>query len=121
MTDERLAELEGLARAATPGPWEVETTPRPSGTGVYRRGLTITSPGKPNRTYPHMPGIVAMIGGSSSFENEPALADADRDFIAAARTAVPELVAEVRRLRADLARCEENDPHWFAMNVRSED
>lgn len=39
-------------------------------------------------------------------DSSPVLSESDADFVAAARTAVPALIAEVRRLRAKLARCQ---------------
>ncbi|MFN7185996.1 MAG: hypothetical protein ACK5VE_06490 [Alphaproteobacteria bacterium] len=68
MTEQELADLDALAAAATPGPWEqIDSRAYSSGTGLQ----------------------VCLC-------NET---DADAAFIAAARTAVPALVAEVRRLR----------------------
>ncbi len=69
MTDGQLAELERLASAATPAPWTCE-------------------PG---------PYFEIMDG-----ENRPVRASwfgGNARFIAAARTAIPALIAEVRRLR----------------------
>jgi uncharacterized small protein (DUF1192 family) len=86
ITDERLAELTRLVSAAAPGPWG------------YGRALCCDGMGwveGPTRTV-------------CSFDKESthvhAVNAVDAEFIAAARQAVPELVAEVRRLRADLAR-----------------
>lgn len=68
MTEQELADLDALAAAATPGPWEqIDSRAYSSGTGLQ----------------------VCLC-------NET---DADAAFIAAARTAVPALVAEVRRLQ----------------------
>lgn len=76
MNEERLAELEQLASEASSGPWSV---------GQFWIGDLCL-----HRVY--------------SFEAEP-IADLrylhDAAFIAAARAAVPALVAEVRRLRAE--------------------
>jgi hypothetical protein len=172
MTDERLAELEGLAGAATPGPWKAT-----EGEMCKEYFQVIDVP----------TGCEIIDKENGGCASDPCPDDVffspeNARFIAAARTAVPELVAEVRRLReaerqrhgqkceacglhgpgaklvsihvtngvfcvcplcleqvnrknpelaslraeverlrADLAKCEENDPHWFAMNVRGED
>lgn len=77
MTEEELARLEALAAAATPGPWtERLDETRPDWRRVYGEGRDIA----------YMPPWATTV--------EP-----DAAFIAAARTAVPKLVAEVRRLR----------------------
>lgn len=79
MTEQQLADLDALAAAATPGPWEqIDSRAYSSGTGLQ----------------------VCLC-------NET---DADAAFIAAARTAVPALVAEVRRLRHELARAMTHAP-----------
>jgi hypothetical protein len=72
MTNEQLDEIEARANAATPGPWE-----------VLNKWWVI----------PH---------GKSEWDGEicgNVYQDGDSDFIAAARSDVPALVAEVRRLR----------------------
>lgn len=83
ITEEQLAELERLEREATPGPWLVEDK-----RGWWRvRG----------------PGGVAFDDGSACNEYN-AECDADtRDLIVAARNALPQLLAEVRRLRDENA------------------
>jgi hypothetical protein len=77
MTPEHLAELERLADAATPGPWTTGT-----GTNGLHPWEVVTSP--------HLPAV--------EMHGDDATAVADAVFIAAARQAVPALVAEVRRL-----------------------
>lgn len=90
MTPDELARLKALADAATPGPWRVvPPCPHPideSGDcGCFRGGDVVALPGEPA---------------------------ADADFTAAARTAVPALIAEVARLRAVLRQIAEGDlPH----------
>lgn len=74
MTDDRLTELAALAEAAMPPEWEVQRFPGRS--DVWSVAI-----------------------------NEPVCqlcSPEDATFIAAAREAVPELLAEVRRMRADL-------------------
>lgn len=79
MTDERLAELERLANAATPGPW----FPRWGGEPGYVYSQSAER-------------VIAMLAD----EQNDGLPRPNSQLIAAARTAVPELIAEVRRLRA---------------------
>ena len=81
MTEAELAEIEALAKAATPGPWK-----RVFGDGEY----FVTSPTN-DEDNPVM----------SNTDFYPAAVTAeDQAFCAAARSAVPLLIAEVRRLRA---------------------
>jgi hypothetical protein len=76
MTDAELDALEKLAAAATPGPWTIQFTTM--STRVY---------GPPESFVCGMPAI-----------DDPTV-EPDAHFIAAAREAVPALIAEVRRLR----------------------
>jgi hypothetical protein len=78
MTEQELQAIEALAAAATPGPWEAGND---IGEGeVY--------------------GVdgYAVVGAAAQAWTRREV-DANTRFIAAARTAVPALVAEVRRLR----------------------
>ncbi len=86
MTDSDLDELERLAAAATPGPWFINTNGDPPEDAGF---IGIDSRGD----QPVYPDVAA----SDAFGRGRGLADAM--FCARARTAVPELVAEVRRLR----------------------
>jgi hypothetical protein len=105
MTEERLAELEALEKGATAGPWLVT---RESGQGW----LIATIEGEDERqvnvvTNGTAPGIKTFPG-------------ADAALIAEARNALPELLAEVRRLRAAceaaLAKAEQcSDPYVCEM------
>lgn len=81
----RLAEIDALAAAATEGPWEItyDHDDRPD------TGLSVKFP--------------TAIGPFTWIEHPTPREDADSAFVAAARTAVPALVAEVRRLQADWA------------------
>lgn len=82
MTD--LDELERLAAAASSGPW------RPSS---WKEARFVTK----------ADGVCLWDEtGALDGAGEPEMAEADAAFIAASRTAVPELVAEVRRLRREL-------------------
>jgi len=75
-----LDELEALEKSATPGPWEV---------GQY--------------TYSVMNKNGAMLCSSTYAALKSPEKDALCDFIAHAREDVPALIAEIERLRAELA------------------
>lgn len=86
--DETLANLRRLAEAATPGPWKWYDAP-----GVKwddPKSCSFDSR-QPNRTAPY------YCTGPHTDTSEQAATDAA--FIAAAREAVPALVAEIERLR----------------------
>ncbi len=76
MDEKRLAEIEARANAATPGPWE------PEHRGVVGNDVFIVED--------------CVTAGWDAYR-------ANQAFIATARTDVPALVAEVRRLTAALA------------------
>lgn len=85
MTDDELNRLQALCDAATPGPWWVSDD-----------GLNDVWNGEEEFAENLIaPGCVRH--GEAPSER----IRADQDFIAAARTALPELIAEVRRLRAE--------------------
>lgn len=84
-TAEQLAEWKRLADAATPGPW-IWPGDSMYGNGGEREGDCFDPP------------IIETDSGHYGPEEN------DRDFIAAARTAVPSLIAEVGRLREALAK-----------------
>ena len=101
MTDERLAELERLANAATPGPWrvvekrmKVRKSDGGSWTSWVTKEIATAARGEDDRVvgceYSSLAHDAYLFWGS----------EADPEFVATARTAVPELLAEVRRLRA---------------------
>ena len=78
MTKEYLSDLEALARSATSGPWEV---------GDPYDGRTSD--------------LIAVFGMGMEVACTQSVSDAA--LIAASREAVPALIKEVRRLRAELA------------------
>jgi hypothetical protein len=88
VTEEELAEIEGRAAAASPGPWTsfVEGRDHQSGDDFIR----ISGSDAEDDMY------VSRYGASGS---RPA-STADQVFIAHARQDVPALIAEIRRLRA---------------------
>ena len=75
ISEEELSRIETLSSAATAGPWQsfIEGRDHESGSSFVRTPV----------------GDIELSGASRS----------DQDFIAAARSAVPSLVAEIRRLR----------------------
>ena len=88
MTDNELSKLRALTDSATPGPWSA--MPFDDCSRVYS--------GEP------LKGRLVVI---SPYEYNPR-DEEDAAFIAAARTAVPALIGEVERLRADLSRLTRN-------------
>lgn len=103
MKDSYLKQLKKLAEAATPGPWlerqdldyyqagtylghgPMKYVPRKDGRGNELVSCSIEE-------VEYFADDVVRIEGT----------DADQDFIAEARTAVPQLIAEVERLREEL-------------------
>ena len=90
MNDERLTELRALADAATSGPWKVSDTPLAPD---FENAWVVLEDGRD--------GLHAGYDGQFSV--------ADAAFIAASRTAIPELLDEVERLRAELEEWRESD------------
>jgi hypothetical protein len=88
MTEDDLQAIEARANAATPGPWA-------TGAGKVEGGQVRELVIAPNDDV-----IVAIAYGG--FGNPVDRTTQDRTFIASARTDVPKLVAEVRRLREAL-------------------
>lgn len=88
MDEERLAEIEARANAATPGPWEAGESAFDSSTG----GGSCLGVFAPTKYSPR-----ALLANEVFDE-------ADAAFIAHARADVPDLVAEMRRLRDTLER-----------------
>lgn len=87
--------VEARVNAATPGPWGVG-----NGTNVVR-GLEVTGCG----SYTCIQSVAEIDDDRCDWDRDEAVEvdqEDDADFIAAARQDVPRLVAEVRRLRAEL-------------------
>jgi hypothetical protein len=84
MTDQRLAEIEARWHGTTPGPWEY-TPQQKTGYGE------VTSPGRTICDVWNEPGTKGVVASANGLA------------IAAAPSDVRELVAEVRKLRAELA------------------
>ena len=106
MTSEQLATLQALADAATPGPWHKDPTP-----GMPYDVGRVHQDGDWDETAPCLWLVATTNIRLGNTEDAPMAGDyrfdqtiADAAFIAASRSAVPELIAEVRRLRAALAK-----------------
>lgn len=84
---QRLAEILARAEAATPGPWCTDAWEIYQGTE-------------------YEPGFSAWIGETCRGTSTPEQDRADAEFVAAARTDVPELVAAVQLLTAEVAELE---------------
>jgi hypothetical protein len=98
ISPDRLAEIRDRAQAATPGPWRTHDT------YVHDGGycMTVLS-GDGNSTEPR-----AWLPTFSNATGSPMArnVEADAEFMAAARQDVPELLAEVDRLTAELAKAQ---------------
>jgi hypothetical protein len=103
MTDDELAAIEDRATKATTGPWlQGEWTgrctrshfPHPGPPGCRYENQFLDA--APFDRYVSTEGLATLIGGN---DYGPWLNPEDARFIAAARSDVPALVAEVRRLR----------------------
>lgn len=93
MTDSDIQRLEALCEKATPGPWRVDAGARQSTAwveaGTQSEPMTIADCDVLRRTR-----------GRRSPRPLADQCDRDADFIAAARTALPAALAEIRRLKA---------------------
>lgn len=96
ITDAQLDEWERLAEQATPGPWTFGRELHGNQVGEtwfpFDKGHELFPPSQEECGLDFQPGGPVAMVSDGEFANTP--------FIAAARTAVPALVAEVRRLRA---------------------
>lgn len=88
LTDQQLNDIETRANAATDGPWTVELEQCDCSDGYCHHGTYVSA-------------IYAADGARRDELGD--FTDADWQFTIHARTDVPALVAEVRRLRAELA------------------
>ena len=96
MTDEELARLEALVQAATPGPWRAMH----DGNSKLADGIGCGQSRVDGLPRPYNPRWIGYRTAETAEARHRTtmLVDADAAFIAAARDAVPALVAEVRRL-----------------------
>jgi hypothetical protein len=110
MTDGELDRLEQLAAAATPGPWQWY---HPS---EFPHDIRVARASKLVRNDPVRGYVFRMThshskkwsGSADGAHLDPS--EDDARFIVAARAAVPELIAEVQRLRAELRRLSDTGP-----------
>jgi hypothetical protein len=101
--------IEARANAATPAPWGFYIGSNDN-TGSLAAGLQMTSPGSYTRTRDiaefdadtYYSGLDDELDDDAAEEQAQAQMAADVTFVAAARTDVPDLAAEIRQLRADL-------------------
>ncbi len=91
ITDKRLAAIKARCEAATAGPWKVGEGLLQNEAGLYVGPTRVVIEGK-EREY--------AIASSGDVRNKDS--HADGEFIAAARTDIPDLVAEVESLRRQL-------------------
>jgi hypothetical protein len=103
MTEDDLKAIEARANAATPGPWA-------TGAGKVEGGQVRELVIAPNDDV-----IVAIAYGG--FGNPVDRTSEDRKFIAHARTDVPALVAEVRRLRGVVERLGSSEAFTIPMSI----
>ena len=103
-----LDEIEARANAATPGPWFVHESDRP---GDY---WTVSA--DPERPFE----CEVFDDGSAGGEYGPSCSIADRDFLVAARTDVPALIARVRELEAECERLKTFAAQNFSQMLRQE-
>jgi hypothetical protein len=88
VTEQELIEIEARAAEATPGPWK------------WNGGQFEDARLQVGDKFVLFASLYMPRGNWEAYVD---VSDADMDFIAASRTDVPALVAEVRRLRAELA------------------
>lgn len=92
--DATLAQWEQLCKDATPGEWVWDG-------GGFQRSRPSPTKRAPNRVL--WDNIVWAVADDFSGEAFVEMMDADRDFIAVARSAMPQLIQEVRRLKNIIA------------------
>ncbi len=101
MTNEQLAEIEARLNAATPGPW-IDTDSKPTAEGM----LIVLAGSDPISTTARE---VCVFCDMEECEGEDLR---DAKFIANAPADIATLIAEVRRLQADLASTENLATFW---------
>lgn len=107
--------IEARADAATPGPWTLDIGDRASTGSAHYFVRTVADHPRMDGAGPPCPRSVAWLCGglgesryrrvitAEDYRRDPGI-EADARFLAHARADVPALVAEVRRLRAAIAR-----------------
>ncbi len=87
ITDDELAEWQRLCDAATPGPWRLDGRHDYDDGSEFGIDMIVANNGEP-----------VVIADSGVYPPH----GQDAEFIAAARSAIPRLLEEVRRLRAEV-------------------
>lgn len=101
MDAKRKAEIRALCEAATPGPWHDVAVDLCGGWGQPNgKQLKIAPSGSLIQSVEHNDQEAVIM--ASNYDNSPWCLPEDRAFIAASRTAVPELLARVEELEAAL-------------------
>lgn len=95
LTDERIAEMESRCNAATDGPWELRAASASNRMPARVTALQMVRGYKRERLEP---GVVCEVNDYHGRFDEQL--DADANFIAHSRQDMPDLIAEVRRLRS---------------------
>lgn len=108
MSPERLDELEALAAAATPGPWEPKV--------VSGDAACYHNPGSRLRLNTNQSWAVGPLPHRCGLQ-----AQHDAAFIAAARTAVPELITRVREAQTAAAELERQFDHERTLRRQAEE
>jgi hypothetical protein len=119
MDEQRLAEIEARAAAATEGPWsdgiQMASVAKDGVCANCGKGSLIRSGGKKRVTHFHFlprdtggqdlysSATGAMVVGTYDYDCGGIVRKEDCEFIGKARKDVPDLIAEVRRLQAALA------------------
>ncbi|MFK8908375.1 hypothetical protein [Streptomyces sp. YS-3] len=103
LTDEELAEIQELAEAATPGPWHVRFVDDDYAMNLVAISITPdTGLGERWPDFDHRQIVAATLVQQPRYVGvADELWDENARFIAAAREAIPRLIAEIRRLRRD--------------------
>jgi hypothetical protein len=111
MTEDRLKELEALCEKATPGPWKLDYGNWNVEAPIDLERMTVVECHSGTRDYND---VECYCKDGHDWQNENCERNQihkvmgspydDMDFIAEARTAIPGLIAEVRRLREALSK-----------------
>lgn len=102
LTEERIAEIRGREKAATPGPWRAKCEILEADEcGNATAAMTYVSTNDK--------GICILYGRGHDDTN----AQEDAAFIAHAREDIPALLDEVERLRADLKKADDRTKFWI--------
>lgn len=118
LSDERLAEIEAREKVATKGPWEWDTYESDDDIGLPSGSMLLASCDVPGNAHHGLGHTVSECGwpvlrcdwpqeSIDEGTSEPWPESSDANFIAHARQDIPDLLAEVRRLRERVKELEE--------------